>query len=180
MKERRGKDSGGFDQVLKHESLILAYCRRRGSRDPEGISAEAMSLAWQQREKLNLKDCRPWLLTTARNLLFDEYRARNRSFPLDPAAIDRIDDRQEPEFEIDSLDPEINQALASLSPEDQEAVLLVAWEDLTPTQAAKTMGISAATFRVRLHRARRRMRTALEQPNRNSHRVPDRPLEEKT
>ena len=55
------------------------------------------------------------------------------------------------------LDPELEAALATLSATDREALLLVAWEDLTPGAAAASLGISPAAFRVRLHRARRRV-----------------------
>jgi len=60
------------------------------------------------------------------------------------------------------LDAELEDALRSLSAQDREALLLVAWEDLTPTAAAASLGISAAAFRVRLHRARRRLVYELE------------------
>ena len=41
------------------------------------------------------------------------------------------------------------------------ALLLIAWEDLTPSQAARALGIHPAAFRVRLLRARRRLRASL-------------------
>jgi RNA polymerase sigma-70 factor (ECF subfamily) len=41
-------------------------------------------------------------------------------------------------------------------------LLLIVWEQLTPTEAAAVVGIPPATARTRLHRARSRMRTALE------------------
>ena len=40
-------------------------------------------------------------------------------------------------------------------------MLLIAWEGLTPSQAARVVGCSGATFRVRLHRARRRLECLL-------------------
>jgi DNA-directed RNA polymerase specialized sigma24 family protein len=55
-------------------------------------------------------------------------------------------------------------ALLGLSEKDREALLLVAWEDLTSSLAAASLGISAAAFRVRLHRARRRLISALQEP----------------
>jgi RNA polymerase sigma-70 factor (ECF subfamily) len=51
--------------------------------------------------------------------------------------------------------------LRSLSPLDREALLLVAWEDLTPAQAARSLGIKPTAFRVRLLRARRRLKAKL-------------------
>jgi DNA-directed RNA polymerase specialized sigma24 family protein len=49
--------------------------------------------------------------------------------------------------------------LNALRPEDREMLLLVAWEGLTPSEAAITLGIPAGTARWRLHRARRIFRT---------------------
>jgi RNA polymerase sigma-70 factor (ECF subfamily) len=60
------------------------------------------------------------------------------------------------------LDPELEAALARLSDTDREALLLVAWEDLTASAAAASLGISPAAFRVRLYRARRRLLYELE------------------
>ncbi|MFT3954774.1 MAG: sigma-70 family RNA polymerase sigma factor [Piscinibacter sp.] len=109
-----------------------------------------IAIAWSRREELNLKHCRPWLIATARNLLSDEYRARRRSIPTEPNALAKVDPRQEPDFEVESLDPELGRALDLLSPSDREAILLVAWEELTPAEAARSMGIRPATFRSRL------------------------------
>jgi RNA polymerase sigma-70 factor (ECF subfamily) len=63
---------------------------------------------------------------------------------------------------VDLLDPELAQAMRALSRRDCEALLLVAWEDLTPAQAARSLGITQAAFRVRLHRARHRLQDRLE------------------
>ena len=59
-----------------------------------------------------------------------------------------------------------DRALRSLYPTDREALLLVAWEDLAPTQAARALGLNPTAFRVRLLRARRRLRAALEEDRR--------------
>lgn len=153
-----------FDLVYRHEPAVVAYCQRRGSRDPEGLAAEAMMIAWRRIDDLDLRDCRPWLFATARNLLFEEYRARGKSRPMDPAALALADPRSEPAFEIDSLSPRIDRSLAALAPGDREVLLLVAWEDLAPAQAARSLGIRPSAFRVRLHRARRRFKKAFNSP----------------
>ena len=64
--------------------------------------------------------------------------------------------------ELVELDPLLATALRSLSRLDREALLLIAWEDLTPSQAARSLGINPAAFRVRLLRARRRLRAKLD------------------
>ena len=51
--------------------------------------------------------------------------------------------------------------LDALGDEDQEILKLVAWDGLTPSQAAVALGISAVAARTRLHRARRRLASLL-------------------
>ena len=53
-------------------------------------------------------------------------------------------------------------ALARLPANDREAITLIAWDGLRPAEAAIVLGQSPATFRVRLHRAKRRLRRELE------------------
>ena len=67
-----------------------------------------------------------------------------------------------PTYNLQALDPELLTALKSLPVVDRETLFLVAWEDLSPSLAAKSLGISQGAFRVRLHRARQRLQRALE------------------
>jgi RNA polymerase sigma-70 factor (ECF subfamily) len=146
-----------FHAVFAHFGAVTAYARRRGSRDADAIAAEVMTIAWRRLADVPKDDPRPWLFATARNLLLADARRAARARDLDER------ERVAPAPEIEHLDPDLSNALRSLSRLDQEALLLVAWEDLTPTQAAKALGINPAAFRVRLLRARRRLRATLEQ-----------------
>ncbi|MFF8430578.1 RNA polymerase sigma factor [Streptomyces sp. NPDC016566] len=56
----------------------------------------------------------------------------------------------------------ILRALASLGEDDREALVLTAWHGLHAHEAAKVVGCSATTMRVRLHRARKRLAQALD------------------
>jgi RNA polymerase sigma-70 factor (ECF subfamily) len=56
----------------------------------------------------------------------------------------------------------VHEALGRLGSRDREILLLAEWEDLTPAQIAEVLGCLAMTARGRLHRARRRFRTAFE------------------
>ena len=67
-----------------------------------------------------------------------------------------------------------------LSYVDREALLLVAWEDLTPTQAARSLGINPTAFRGRLLRARRRLRARLAQASAAGRREPSGNLDMET
>jgi len=144
-----------FRAVFSHLGAIANYARRRGSADADGLAAEVMTIAWRRLDDVTKDDPRPWLYATARNLLLEEHRkgGRLRHVPEREAA--------SPAPELDELDPQLNRALLALRPLDREALLLVAWEDLTPTQAARALGINAAAFRVRLLRARRRLQALL-------------------
>jgi RNA polymerase sigma-70 factor (ECF subfamily) len=142
-----------FAEVFAHLGLLGAYARRRGARDPDAIAADAMAIAWRRLADVPRDDPRPWLIATARNLVLAD-RRRHGTPPQD---LEGIDPPAAPEPPILELDPELEVALATLSETDREAILLVAWEDLTPSAAAASLGISPAAFRVRLHRARRRV-----------------------
>jgi RNA polymerase sigma factor (sigma-70 family) len=53
-------------------------------------------------------------------------------------------------------------ALAELEPIDREALLLLAWEDLSYADIAIATGVPVGTVRSRIHRARTRLRELLD------------------
>src|SRR4051794_31365227 len=135
-------------KIFAHLGAITAYARRRGSRDADAVAAETMAIAWRRLADIPQDDPLPWLHATARNLLLAEARRRAR----DAAPVDAPDTAPPPE--VAELDPALAAALRALAPPDREALLLVAWDDLTPSQAARSLGINPTAFRVRLLRAR--------------------------
>jgi len=144
-----------FAEVFQNLGSIVRYAAARGSRDPEGIAAEVMTIAWRRLPSLPADDPRPWLFVTARNLLMAERRRTGRQATLD------AHHAETPAAEAESGDPAVTAALMELRPADRDALLLVSWDDLTPAQAARVAGISPVAFRVRLYRARRRFEQAL-------------------
>ena len=147
-----------FREVFVHLPVVIAYARRRGSRDPEAVGAEVLAIAWRKLAEVPWDDARPWLFATARNLLLAEWRKASAADGGDE--IPEMAREAEPEVQV--LDPELERCLRELSVRDREALLLVAWEDLTPVLAARSLGVSQAAFRVRLHRSRKRLRRLLE------------------
>jgi RNA polymerase sigma-70 factor (ECF subfamily) len=154
--DRHGAEAR-FRTVFGHLGAVAAYARRRGSTDADALAAEVMTIAWRRLADVPADDARPWLYATARNLLLAERRRASRT-----ASVLEPDAAGEPELR--QLDPELAGALRSLSPADREALLLVAWEELTPSEAAQALGMKPTAFRVRLLRARRRLRAKLDEP----------------
>ena len=145
-----------FAEIFAHLEFISRYARRRGARDPDGIAAEAMAIAWRRLADVPTADARPWLIVTARNLLLAERRSEPGTGSQPLGDIDVEAPVQQLPSELD-LDPDLARGLRGLAEKDREALLLIAWDDLTPALAAASLGISPAAFRVRLHRARRRL-----------------------
>src|SRR6476659_1757437 len=151
-----GTPEARFRPVFAHLGEIRAYARRRGSLDADALAAEVMTIAWRRLADVPEDDPRPWLYATARNLLLAESRkaTTERRHRHELAAPEPTPDGFE-------LDPQLAAALNELSPHDREALLLIAWEELTPTEAARSLGIKPTAFRVRLLRARRRVEAKL-------------------
>ena len=149
-----------FAEVFAHLGYIASYARHRGARDADDIAGEAMAVAWRRLADIPVDDPRPWLINTARNLLMAERRQEpatgNQS--LGDLEVEAPPEPLPPELDLDA---ELAGALRALSEESREALLLIAWDDLTPVQAARSLGISRTAFRARLHRARRRLREEL-------------------
>jgi RNA polymerase sigma-70 factor (ECF subfamily) len=145
-----------FGRVFEHLQAVADYAARRGSPDPEAVAAETMAIAWRRLDRVPADDPRPWLFVTARNLLMAERRREaHRSIA------DRALAQPEAAAAVESGDPAVTRALAALAERDREALVLIAWDSLTPAQAAAALGITPVAFRVRLLRARRRFERLL-------------------
>jgi RNA polymerase sigma factor (sigma-70 family) len=154
-----------YDQ---HYPAVLRYAARRlGAEAARDITADTFLAAWRRLDRVPAGQPLPWLYATARKCLANELRRRDRRERLDSrirAEAARGQDVAGPEpSELVEDRLTVLAALAALRPDDQEALRLIEWEQLDIAAAAQVMGCSAAAFRVRLHRARRRLARALGQ-----------------
>jgi RNA polymerase sigma-70 factor (ECF subfamily) len=137
---------------------VLAYALRRADRaTAEEVVSETFAIAWRRMDDVPEPPL-PWLLGVARRLLANRRRGERRR----RALLDRL--RSEPVATAQAPPGEgrgVLTALATLPERDREALLLHAWEGLDHAGAATVVGCSAATFAVRLHRARERFARAL-------------------
>jgi RNA polymerase sigma-70 factor, ECF subfamily len=126
----------------------------------DDVVADVFVIAWRRLDK-EPGDELPWLLAIARGVLANRRRGEARQLALrDRLAASNVVGLQEaPEGSGEGSG--LMRALGSLGRLDQEVLLLVAWDGLDRTQAARTLGITPGLFSVRLHRARRRLERAL-------------------
>ena len=115
-----------------------------------------MATAWRRLADIPADDPRPWLIVTTRNLLRNEHR-REPIVQTQPLEGIEVQAPVEPGLFESVLDADLERAMETLTEQEREALLLIAWDDLTPAVAARSLGISGPAFRVRLHRARQRL-----------------------
>jgi RNA polymerase sigma-70 factor (ECF subfamily) len=165
MGQRSDERERAFRQVYaQHAPAIHAYLARRVAPEfVEDLAADTFMVAWRKMPD-DVEEPLAWLYAVARREVLahrrrDSGRTRliERLIALTPlhegaAALPAV----EP-----ALDPPLARAFGRLTDYEKEALLLVAWEGLDHAQAGRVVGCSAATFTVRLSRARSKLRTAL-------------------
>lgn len=142
---------------------LLGYLLRRAENAEEAadLLAETYAIAWRRIARVPPgEEARLWLFGVARNLLRKGH-TRQRSHL---AVVARLANELQTSG-IHSPDGEeseaVDAALARLPRAQREAVLLSAWEGMTPREIAAVIGAPVNLVRVRLHRARARLRIDL-------------------
>jgi RNA polymerase sigma-70 factor, ECF subfamily len=135
---------------------VRRYVHHRGVTGgrADDIVAETYLVAWRKLQQVPDDDPLPWLLAVARNLWRNQQRGDRRHLALLRRLPPPAPEPPPPE-PVDRAP--IREALAALPPTDQEVLRLLAWDGLTPAQAARVLGCSPGALRIRLHRARRRL-----------------------
>jgi RNA polymerase sigma-70 factor (ECF subfamily) len=123
------------------------------------VVAETFLTAWRRFDELP-QDPPPWLFVTARKLIANRHRSGERRNALQEKLSNRPAwvTEQTPGSDLSEIDQRLLVAIANLPPAEREAFMLIAWDGLDAQRASRAAGCSAATFRMRLHRARRRLK----------------------
>jgi RNA polymerase sigma factor (sigma-70 family) len=156
-------DREAFVEVVRrHEAAVGAYLTRRAGRDlAEDLLGEVWVAALASRASYDrsFPDARPWLFGVAHNMLSRHWRSRPAEDPV--ADLTDMANGWDPWPGVDervATESVLRTALARLKPEEREILTLVAWEDLTVADAARSLGIPAGSARRRLHQARMALR----------------------
>lgn len=174
-----GTDTAAFEALYRrHVGSVLRFASRR-ARTPEEV-VDLVGAVWLEviasldRFEPARGDVLPWILGIAANLCATERRRQQRERDvvqrLGGRRLLEDDDFARLEREIDAvaIAPRLRRALASLPPSERAVAELVLLDGLTPAQAAVALQTRPAAVRMRLTRARRKLRAVAEGPEMSS------------
>src|SRR5215469_12642089 len=153
----------------RHAAAMHRFVTRRlGAEAADDVVAECFLAAFLHRDRYDTdrSDARPWLYGITANIIGKHRRAEVRLLQAlartgtDPVTVSHAD-QIESRVAASAAHRSLASALASLSPDDREVLLLVAWADLSYGEIAQALSIPVGTVRSRLNRARRKTREAL-------------------
>ncbi len=127
----------------------------------EDLAAEVFVGAFRTRQRCRFDhgSALPWLLGVANHVIADHRRVERRRL----AALEQLaQNRQEAIEHADgTLAPELARALARMPAADRDALLLVAWGELSYEETATALDVSVGTIGSRIFRARRKLAAVL-------------------
>lgn len=143
----------------RHASDVLAYAlRRTDPQTAEDVVSEVFLIAGRRLDRVPESAPHLWLYSVARRVMANQRRAERRREAL-ARAVGRTPRGPSP-TEPASL---LLEALASLRPADREVLMLTAWEGLDAASAGRVLGCSTHAVHTRLHRARTRLQSKLDE-----------------
>lgn len=134
----------------------MAYRYASNPSEAEDIAQDALLRAWRRRSTLRDSESRnQWLAAIVRNEAFRQH-ARVRP---DPTAKIEFREGAEDEAVLATVElADLHAALERLSKCDRRLLEMKYEEDLTQGMIARRLGIPEGTVKVRLHRARNKLR----------------------
>lgn len=155
----------------RHVDAVFGFAVRR-CRNPEDVAdlvstvfLEMLSTAGSYDRRRG--EVRVWLLGIAVRCLADQRRGYHRRSELATRLRSvpelRGDEHERVEAMLDAarLAPSVERALAYLTEAEQDLFLLVAQDELPVADAARSLGLTPVAGRMRLARARRKLRAAM-------------------
>jgi RNA polymerase sigma-70 factor (ECF subfamily) len=163
----RGEQRAFEELYRAHYVAVLAYAVRRsaGVEAARDVVSEVFEIAWRRRDEIPVRHELPWLYRVAAHRLGHRYRSDRRELQAlqrlaTEASTDAVTPGTAEQVESAQSLADVAAALGRLSVQDQQILLLNAWEGLTGSELAVALGCSTTAAGVRLHRARRRLKSA--------------------
>lgn len=148
-----------FEQLFTaHYGDLMRYATRRvGADAASDVVSSTFMIAWRRLADVPDDRSRAWLYGTARKVIANELRGRERRERLRRRAGSDADGAAADHAGPVAEHLRIRAVLDELAPRDQELLRLTEWDGLDLDEAAAVLGCSRAAVKVRLHRARRRL-----------------------
>lgn len=147
---------------LVSEPLRRYVARRTDPDTAQDVLAETLTVLWRRLDDVPTDNPLPWCYAVTRGCLANATRAARRQRHL----VERLTLVRSREcFEPVLDDTDLYDALGRLSEQDRELVRLWAWEQLAPQEIAVVLGVTPNAARIRLHRARAKLRDLLASRN---------------
>jgi RNA polymerase sigma factor (sigma-70 family) len=163
------EDTEAFGELFRrHAPRLHAYISRRlGHTLADDLVSETFTTAFRQRDRFDGRaDFGAWLWGIASNLIAKHHRRETRMYRafartgVDPAE-DDVAEQASDRASAAALGPHLAKALASLGAQDRNAVLLLAWGEMSYPEIAATLELPVGTVKTKIHRARAKLRKAL-------------------
>ena len=167
----RGQDQTLDALVRQHARLVyrIAYAVLRRHHDAEDATQETFMRVLRYRSKLAaVQDPKPWLARIAWRVAVDRCRQRGRTREIP------LEDSEKPMMEVAAVDASaddtvlgaqvsaaLERMIAALPEKLREPLILSTIEEMSPREAAATLGINEAAVRSRVFRARQILREKL-------------------
>jgi RNA polymerase sigma-70 factor (ECF subfamily) len=143
---------------------IIAYALRRTAShdDVADIVAETFEIAWRRLDDVPTGQAGLlWLYVTARYVLANHSRRVRRR---DEITVRLAEELRGVELREEAPDAEsivMQLCLKALTPDERELLMLAGWEGLSAAKMGRVLGCSPTAARIRLHRARARLRSEM-------------------
>jgi RNA polymerase sigma-70 factor (ECF subfamily) len=151
-----------FDQG---RAPVLAYALRRtgSAEDAADVLAETFAIAWRRLDDVPTGPMAlSWLYGTARGVVSNlGRRTATRSALVDRLGAELLRVGQAVSDAVIDEPKALGKALAHLNDHDREVLMLTAWEEVGSRELGQALGCSPTAARLRLHRARARLRAQL-------------------
>jgi RNA polymerase sigma-70 factor (ECF subfamily) len=154
-----------FEAVFtRHFAAVHRYAQRRVGVDAaDEIAAETFLQAFDNRRRFDVSQpsARPWLLGIATNLMRRRWRDEKRQLTAYARTLEAAAAETAAAPHVHDVGRDLAAALASLTGDDRDALLLYVWADLSYQEIGDALAVPVGTVRSRISRARRRLRERL-------------------
>ncbi len=164
---QRSSDSDAFESLYRDVvALVRRYAARHvGDQLADDVVAEALTAVWQKWDSLpsSAEERRAWTFGAARLAIKVVSRRHRGGLPTGLSIVRADEPSVADHADGVAADDRVMRLLSALPPAEFDAMWLVVWADLSPTDAARALGCSVTALTSRLARGRRHLRERLDE-----------------